>query len=125
MSPEQLYFQPQEFLCRCGEATCPAPREVTRPFLMTLNLMRHYFARPLIVTSGLRCPTWNAKVGGRPNSEHLTGEGADLICLSAAFRWEMMEAARHAGFTRLGIGKDFLHVGLRDDLGEKVVWAYY
>jgi len=35
---------------------------------------------PLIVTSGLRCPSWNAYVGGSPTSKHITGEALDVLC---------------------------------------------
>lgn len=33
---------------------------------------------PLTVTSGYRCPDLNARVGGSPTSQHLTGQAADL-----------------------------------------------
>ena len=34
----------------------------------------------LQINSGYRCPALNARVGGVPNSQHLTGLAADFIC---------------------------------------------
>lgn len=35
---------------------------------------------PITVTSGYRCPQLNRRVGGVPNSYHLRGCAADLVC---------------------------------------------
>lgn len=44
-----------------------------------LNNLRHFYGKPIIVTSGYRCPELNAKVGGVPNSAHLYGYAADIV----------------------------------------------
>ena len=36
------------------------------------------FGEPIYITSGYRCPTLNKAVGGKPTSQHLRGEAADL-----------------------------------------------
>jgi hypothetical protein len=43
-----------------------------------LEAARKKYGRPIIVTSGYRCPKLNAIVGGVPTSRHLTGQAADL-----------------------------------------------
>ena len=51
-------------LCRlCNEVLEPA---------------RKIYGRPIIITSGYRCPKLNNLVGGVPTSRHLTGQAADL-----------------------------------------------
>lgn len=45
---------------------------ILEPILGPMNL-------PISVTSGYRCPELNALVGGRPDSQHLTGEAADFL----------------------------------------------
>jgi len=35
---------------------------------------------PIHVNSGYRCPQLNARVGGAPNSAHLNGLAADIVC---------------------------------------------
>lgn len=119
------YFQPAEFFCKCGRAECDAPKAPSRILVLSLDRMREMYGRPLIVTSGLRCASWNAAQGGVPGSEHMTGEGADLACPDSRSRWSMLDAARHAGFARIGIGKTFLHVGVSSTALQNVVWTYY
>lgn len=36
--------------------------------------------KSIIVTSGYRSPAVNAAVGGKPTSQHVRGEAADIIC---------------------------------------------
>ena len=43
-----------------------------------LEPTRQRFGLPLQVTSGYRCPRLNKLVGGVKNSQHLTGEAADI-----------------------------------------------
>lgn len=44
-----------------------------------LEPLREHFGIPIMVSSGYRCPELNQAVGGVPNSQHLTGEAADII----------------------------------------------
>ena len=50
--------------------------------LMTevLEPAREKLGKPIIVTSGYRCPALNKAVGGVGNSQHMTGQAADLVC---------------------------------------------
>lgn len=40
--------------------------------------IREHFGVPITVSSGVRCPSHNAGVGGVPNSKHLTGKAMDF-----------------------------------------------
>lgn len=42
-----------------------------------LEPLRAEIGRPLVVHSGFRGPTLNARVGGSPNSQHMRGEAVD------------------------------------------------
>lgn len=44
-----------------------------------LQPLRDHFNKPVKVTSGYRSKELNAKIGGKPNSQHLTGHAADII----------------------------------------------
>lgn len=44
-----------------------------------LEPLREHFGIPVIISSGYRCPALNRAVGGVSNSQHLTGEAADII----------------------------------------------
>jgi hypothetical protein len=43
-----------------------------------LEPARMAFGEPIYITSGYRCPALNKAVGGKPTSQHLRGEAADL-----------------------------------------------
>ena len=43
-----------------------------------LDPVREKWGKPIIVSSGYRCPTLNVAVGGAKNSQHTTGEAADI-----------------------------------------------
>ena len=43
-----------------------------------LEPARLRFGAPIYITSGYRCPALNKAVGGKPTSQHLFGEAADL-----------------------------------------------
>lgn len=44
-----------------------------------LQPLRNALGCPIIITSGFRCALLNKRIGGRPNSQHLTGHAADFI----------------------------------------------
>lgn len=119
------FFKEYEFRCKCGRSECDAPLAPHPELLTRLNIMRTLYNAPLYINSGNRCKFWNKQKGGKDNSEHLTGEGVDLRCLNSVDRHNILEAAIQAGFSRRGIGPDFLHVGVSKDLAQNVVWTYY
>ena len=45
-----------------------------------LELVRKALGRPIIITSGYRCPTLNARVGGVSTSAHTKGLAVDFHC---------------------------------------------
>lgn len=125
-----MYFKPATdpklFKCSCGRDECDAP--APNPQLVEmLDVMRHLYGKPIAVESGPRCRFWNEKKDGEPDSEHLYGDGADLACFTSQQRWAMFEAARLAGFRRIGVGPNFLHVGIseRPEHPREVMWTYY
>ena len=71
------YFKKAEFACKCG---CGAS-EMEEKLVKTADKVRDYFGKTMIVSSGRRCSTHNAKVGGVSNSRHLTGKAMDF-CVS-------------------------------------------
>ena len=129
MAIKPRHFRPETdpllYKCPCGRAECDAPPP-SSTLLYTLDVMRDDLGEAITVTSGPRCAVHNAAEGGVKDSEHLTGQGADLQCLTSAQRWKMLESAKRAGFRRIGIGRTFLHVGVETTgHATEVVWTYY
>ena len=59
-----------------------------------LEPLRAFAGKPIVISSGYRCPALNRAVGGVSQSQHLRGEAADLHLPSIAegrtwFRWLM------------------------------------
>lgn len=65
-----------------------------------LDPIREKFGKPIMVTSGYRCPQLNAACGGSPTSEHKTGFAADIdtsdnirlwdVITSGDFKWTQL-----------------------------------
>ena len=45
-----------------------------------LDGIREKFGKPILISSGYRCPMLNKAVRGVANSQHLKGLAADLVC---------------------------------------------
>lgn len=88
----------------CGAAQ-PTPR-----LLAMLEAARAAYGRPIVVTSGVRCAAHNAAVGGVEDSEHVSGEAADLACRTSVERWRLVESLRLAGFRRIVLYRAHVHV---------------
>ena len=69
------YFDRQEFRCFCGKCGLST---VDAELLDVLTRLREYYKLPVIITSGNRCKTHNAIVGGTPKSKHLDFTAADI-----------------------------------------------
>lgn len=77
------FFDRDEFRCQCGGKYCNGfPVEPTEEIARTVNEIRRRLGVPVSIVdaggSGVRCPIHNANVGGVANSNHLTGNAADL-----------------------------------------------
>lgn len=53
-------------------------RSLTALVEKVLDPLREAYGKPIIVTSGYRCPKLNAIVGSTPSSQHVKGEAADI-----------------------------------------------
>lgn len=76
-------FAPQEFRCGCGGKYCtgyPTWMRVTE--LQHLQRIRTHYGRPMIVTSGIRCKTFNNQLSGSSReSKHMSGKACDFYML--------------------------------------------
>lgn len=68
------YFSREEFRCGCGCGFASVDAEL----LEVITDVRETFATPLVITSGCRCETHNANVGGAVNSSHMLGLAVDV-----------------------------------------------
>ncbi len=114
------HFKESDFVCHCGCGLY----NMKGTFLSKLEFAREKAATPFIVHSGSRCKKHNAAEGGKENSDHLTGEGADIEAISSFVRWRVVTSAISAGFRRIGIGKVFIHLGDNMENPNPRIWVY-
>jgi uncharacterized protein YcbK (DUF882 family) len=112
-------FSRWEFKCRCG---CGADN-IDMKLVYRLQDIRDVYGREIRINSGVRCKEHNADEGGASDSEHLTGEAADLRCENSRDRYELLYHT-HEKFTRVGVAKDFIHVGISVKKEQDVTWVY-
>ncbi len=76
---EIRYFQPEEFRCKCGGKYCDGfPAQPEKTLVVLAERVRSHFGAPVIVSSGVRCVTHNANVGGASASRHMAGKAMDF-----------------------------------------------
>ena len=112
-------FESEEFDCQCG---CDLTGiNMDADFIDKLQKIRAQIDFPLIVTSGLRCKSHNARVGGSSRSKHMLGIAVDFYLTDAVKRYELVYLAMDYGLS-VGVGKTFIHLDMRK--GVPVLFGY-
>lgn len=71
------YFDRSEYACKCGK--CGGfPVEPQEKLVKAEDKVRKHFGVSVYNSSGVRCKTHNANVGGVSNSRHLSGKAVDF-----------------------------------------------
>ena len=91
-----------------------------------LDVARGIAGIPFVITSGYRSPAYNKKIGGSANSAHMDSTAVDLRCRNSSERFKIVNAAIKAGFTRIGVADNFIHLDIskRDVHPDNVMWTY-
>lgn len=121
------HFKTSEFICRCGCGRMEIPFD----FIYKLELLRLAFNRPMVITSGYRCPTHNRRVSRSGDNGPHTIAAAD-VAVSGRLAHRLLQHAFIVGFTGIGVaqkgahGSRFIHL---DDLPahnhpRPWVWSY-
>jgi zinc D-Ala-D-Ala carboxypeptidase len=98
-------------------------------FLEALDLARDIAGFPFIIRSGFRSVKHNRDLISRgyaasTKSSHLLGWAADIAVPSSRKRFIMMEALLDAGFNRIGVADDYIHVDMDPNKPPNVMWVY-
>ena len=76
---EVRYFKKEEFRCRCGGRYCDGfPVQPERGLVILADRVREHFGAAMTVSSGVRCKSHNANVGGAAASRHMRGKAMDF-----------------------------------------------
>lgn len=106
-------FKVSEFACRDGsDAVFVAPK-----LIEVLQGIRDHFRAAVVVSSGYRTPTHNAKEGGSPTSQHLYGTAADIVVRGktpAAVGAYARQTMPNYGGVGIYAKRGFVHVDVRE-----------
>lgn len=117
---ENKFFKREELSCK-GTGIL----QLSPGFLGELVWLRTVFDKPMVVTSCCRTPEHNKKIGGNPNSLHMTENkkhntkgtmAIDILTKSDEYREDLIRVARDLGWS-VGFGKGFLHLDRRIQIG--------
>jgi len=117
------YFKESDFFCPCG---CGLNFDyMDEDVIRDLDRARGYAETPFYITSSIRCKAYNAKLNGASDtSSHLEGVAVDIACKSSYRRFKMVVALLKAGFSRIGIGRDFIHADQDPNKPKELIWRY-
>jgi zinc D-Ala-D-Ala carboxypeptidase len=93
-------------------------------FLAKLDEARRIAGIPFHINSAFRTPEKNAEVGGKSNSSHLRGLAVDISTTDSRTRFIVLQSLIAAGFTRMGVASNFIHVDDDKEKSQNVVWTY-
>ena len=100
-------FTSTEFACRCCGVV-----KVSQSLIDKLELLRAELKRPVIITSGYRCPKHNAEVGGVTNSQHLLGKAVD-VKIRGISPTKVGKVAKKVGFSFTKVYSSWTHIDIR------------
>jgi len=101
------HFQSSEFSCKCCGET-----KINIELILALEKLRVLVNRPIIITSGYRCPQHNVEVGGAKYSQHVLGNAVD-IKVTGVSPTKVAHMAKQCGFTWTKVYSTWTHCDVR------------
>lgn len=103
------FFRLDEFQCPCCKRTMLHPL-----LLQKMKGLRQKIGKPVMITSGYRCPSYNEQVGGVKTSYHLLGMAADIHVPGIPLQ-DVLTIAQEMRFQGIGFypERNFLHLDVR------------
>ena len=119
---DSKYFKQEEF---DSPDLIGSGQNMSLDFIKKLNELRSLVDLPLLVNSGFRTQARNDSLPRSvKTSAHMAGEAADLYVAASRDRFKIVHAALSLGFTRIGIGSNFVHVDIDKTKPQEVIWLY-
>lgn len=88
------------------------------------KLFRVWRVEPFMCSSAFRSVEYELSRSRSGKSSHCKGVAVDIICLDNLHRFRLVEAALNAGFTRIGISKNFVHLDSDSSKISQRIWTY-
>lgn len=116
------YFKEAEF------NKCDPPcslQDMNQATMRKADAARRLAGIPFVLNCAYRSKQWDLSKGRTGNSAHTRGRALDFRCNDSKNRYKMVAALQAVGFTRIGIGKTFIHADDDPSLPQNVIWHYY
>lgn len=111
-----------EFRCK-GTNCCGGKVSLDSAFFALARKAREISDCPYVITSGWRCEKHNSSKEVRSTSRnHTSGKAMDISATNDVIRGKILKGLYRAGFTRVGIRKDFIHADTMD--ATEACWLY-
>lgn len=116
------YFRESEF-----KACAPACslQDMKQHTMDKLDMARELAGIPFVLTSAYRTPSWDKAKGRTGTGAHTRGCAVDIRCNTDSNRMKIVDACLKCGFTRIGIGKTYVHVDDDETKTQNIIWHYY
>lgn len=114
------YFKPAEFL-ECQPMCFQS--DMDDDFLVQLDYARELAGVPFVLNSAYRSVEYEKQKGRNGSSSHCKGVAVDLYCISSTLRFRIVSGLIGAGFERIGIAPNFIHVDSDADK-PNCIWLY-
>jgi uncharacterized protein YcbK (DUF882 family) len=93
---------------------------ISEELIEKLTELRKLCGSAIIITSAYRCEAHNKNIGGHPNSSHIKGMAADVICPGIGMK--KLNENIDKVFANVGNALNFTHVDVRS--GGPRRWKY-
>jgi uncharacterized protein YcbK (DUF882 family) len=109
------HFHLSEFICKCGKCD---DHPIDMALIDLLEAIRAELpsigGSVLKINSGYRCPSYNARIGGAKNSQHMLGKAADMRAPGASIK-DLAKLVNRLN-PKGGVGKyrSFVHADTRN-----------
>ena len=115
-------FKPSEFACKhCGKV------EMQPAFMAKLQQLRNAYGKPMIITSGYRCPEHPVEAKKSSPGVHTMGLACD-VAVQGTDAYNLLKLALAFEFTGIGVqqkgGGRFLHLDTMRLAPRPNVWSY-
>lgn len=116
------YFTESEF--RQCVPSCSL-QDMDQDFMRKLDNARYQAGIPFVLNSAYRSVAYEKSKGRSGQGDHPQRKGVDIRCNTSSNRMKIIRALLDNGFTRIGIGKTYIHAGMGVNLPQNVIWHYY
>lgn len=118
------YFSDAEFR-RCSPS-CSID-QMDKEFLARLDNARERAGIPFVLNCAYRSAAHDKALGRSGSGAHteIPCKAVDIRCSTSQNRFKIVKALLDEGFTRIGIGANFIHADLSENLPQCVMFDYY